>query len=135
DHLRSAFAAKLAVVATDAAEALAADDDAGHVGTTHEARLARACTALSLLGVSAAKMCLLRIADEGTPAVKTTLARALHAAATPEGRAVLVYLLSDEDVRAEAIASIGAAPWPEVLPHLIEVAESDDRVVMLALTA
>jgi hypothetical protein len=142
EYLRSAFAAKLAAVANEAAEALATAEEArapvpdalGPNGS-HATRLGRACAALSLLGVGVAKMCLLRIADEGTPAVKTTLARALRGAATPEGRAVLVHLLSDEDAQADALAAIAVAPWPEVLQHLMEVAESDDRMVQPALKA
>ena len=130
EHERSAFAAKLGAVAREAAEALAEAGDAG-AGTAHD-RFGRACIALSRLRVESARGTLLRIADEGTRAVKSALASALSGAGTPEGRAVLVHLLSDDDARGDAILAIGAAPWPEVLPALIEVAEADDHAARLA---
>ncbi|HVH44088.1 MAG TPA: hypothetical protein VM925_17175 [Labilithrix sp.] len=129
EHERSALASKLGPLARDAAAALAAGE-ADSEGNT--ARLGRACTGLSVLRVEAAKNCLLRIADEGTPAVKSTLARALRATKTSEGRAVLVHLLSDDDARKDAIIAIGAAPWPGVLQALIEVAEADDHAARIA---
>ena len=39
---------------------------------------------------------------------------------------MLIYLLSDDDARTEAIRAIDAAPWPSVLPALIEVSEADE---------
>jgi hypothetical protein len=135
EHMRSAFAAKLATVALDAAEALATAEEAGEGTDAYATRLGRACSALSLLGVGTAKTCLLRIADEGTRVVKTTLAQSLRSTETTAARAVLVYLLSDDDAQADAIGAIGAAPWPEVLPSLIEIAEGDDRAVRLSLKA
>jgi hypothetical protein len=135
EHLRSAFASKLAIVARDAAGALAAADEAGLNTAPLVPELERVCVALSLLGVAAAKSCLYRIADEGTPAVKTALARALTRTKTPGGRAVLVHLLSDDDARAPALRAIEEAPWPEVLQQLIEIAEADDKSVRLTLFA
>lgn len=132
EHERSAFASKLAAVARDAADALAAAAEAGEPSAAHEARLGRACVALSRLRVEGARTGLLRLADEGTRPVKSALARALRETRTAEGRAVLVYLLSDDEARGEAILAIGSAPWPEVLPALIEVAEADDHAARLA---
>lgn len=128
EHERSAFAAKVATVAREAAAAFE-----GSSGES-DSMLARACLALSVLRVELAKTVLMRIADQGTPAVKSAMARALREAKTAEGRAVLVHLLSDDDAREGAILAIGAAPWPEVLPALIEVAEADDHAARLAAT-
>lgn len=126
EHERSALANTIAVVAKDAAAALA-DDDADRATS-----FKRACIALATLRVGIAKSTLLRVADEGTKVAKGALARALAETTTPEGRAVLVHLLSDDDARDEAIVAIGEAPWPEVLPALIEVAEADDLAARLA---
>ena len=134
EHERSALAAKLGAIVKDAAAALAAAEEAGGETTAHAARLGRACVGLSLLRVEVAKSALLRVADEGTPTVKAALAHALRASETAEGRAVLVHLLSDDDAQADAVLAIGAGPWPEVLPALIEVAEANDRVARLAAT-
>jgi hypothetical protein len=135
EHERSALAGKVAAIAKEAALQLAAAADAGDATAAHETRLSRASLALSLLRVEIAKSALLRIADEGTKAAKSTLAQALRATKTAEGRAVLLYLLSDDDARCDAIRSIGAAPWPEVLPALIEVAEADEHAARVAAEA
>ena len=132
EHERSSFAAKLAVVAREAAATFAAAVEAGEGTSAHEARFGRACIALARLRVEVARSALLRIADEGTTPIKAALAHALRETRTAEGRAVLVHLLSDDDVRADAILAIGCAPWPEVLPALIEVAEADDHAARLA---
>jgi hypothetical protein len=128
EHERSALAAKVAVAARDAAAAVEANTAGG------EEKLARACVALSILRVEGAKSTLLRVADEGIPAVKLALVRALRQTTTVEGRAVLVHLLADDDARDEVIRTIGVSPWPEVLPALIEVAEADDHAARLAAT-
>jgi hypothetical protein len=125
EHERSAFAGKLASHARAAAETLEADG-------AREGELGRICIALSVLRVESAKSALLRLADEGSRVVKAALARALRETKTAEGRAVLVHLLSDDEARGDAILAIGAAPWPAVLPALIEVAESDDHAARLA---
>lgn len=135
EHTRSAFANKLAASARDAAAALESVFEIGDGATLappYEARFARACVALSVLRVESAKNALLRIADEATKPVRVALARALRGSRAAEGRAVLVHLLSDDDARDEAILAIGAAPWPEVLPALIEVAEGDEHAARLA---
>ncbi|MBN9161382.1 MAG: hypothetical protein J0I07_10490, partial [Myxococcales bacterium] len=132
EHERSALASKVAAVARDTATALAEAGEAGQATSEYETSFKRACTALATLRVEIAKNTLLRIADEGTKAVKGALARALAETKTTEGRAVLVHLLSDDDARGEAIVAIGEAPWPEVLPALIEVAETDDLAARLA---
>ena len=132
EHERSALASKLAVAARDAAESLAAADERGESGSAHEVRLGRACVALSRLRVETARNSLLRIADEGTRSVKSALAHALRETNTAEGRAVLVHLLSDDEARDDAILAIGSAPWPGVLPALIEVAEADDHAARFA---
>ncbi|MBX3207104.1 MAG: hypothetical protein KF764_18805 [Labilithrix sp.] len=132
EHERSAFAAKVAAAAREAAAALTAADEAGEGTFAHETSFGRACLALSILRVEGAKSALLRLADEGSHVVKTTLAQALRESRTAEGRAALVHLLSDDDACPDAILAIGAAPWPEVLPALIEVAEADDHAARLA---
>ncbi len=132
EHERSALASKVAAVARDTATALAEAAEAGQTTSGYETSFKRACIALATLRVEIAKSTLLRIADEGTKAVKGALARALAETRTTEGRAVLVHLLSDDDARGEAIVAIGEAPWPEVLPALIEVAETDDLAARLA---
>lgn len=127
EHVRSAMASKLAPVAREAAAVF---------GTSAEipaATLGRACAALALLRVELAKHCLFRIADEGSHAVKATLAQALRGTATTEGRSVLVHLLSDDDAFLDAISAIGVSPWPAVLPALIEVAEADRAAAELAV--
>lgn len=134
-HLRSAFAGKLSPIAREAAAAVAAAEEAGESSAVRRRDLERLLRGLAVLHVAAAKASLLRIADEGTPAVKATLARALRGGESSEARAVLAYLLSDEDARAEAIVAIAAAPWPEVLPDLIEIAEVDDASLRLAIHA
>jgi HEAT repeat protein len=119
----------------EAAEVLAAAEEANAVTHVHTTRFERAVTALSFVRVEVARNCLLRIADEGTRAVKVALTNALRQTETSEGRAVLVHLLSDDDVRTDAILAIGCAPWPEVLPALIEIAESDDHTARLSAKA
>lgn len=131
EHVRSAMAARLTPLARDAAAALATS--AHFSSQPHSQMLARACSALAVLRVDAAKQCLLRIADEGSRTAKATLANALRATKTAEGRAVLVHLLSDDEVRGAAILAIGDEPWPEILAHLIEIAETDERAAILAL--
>ncbi len=131
EHTRSALASKLGIVAREAADALAAAEEADQPAAEHETRLGRATAALSRLRVELARTCLLRIADEGSKRVKASLADALRETRTAEGRAVLVHLLSDDDARGDAILAIGSAPWPEVLPALIEVAEADDHAARL----
>lgn len=123
EHERSALAAKLALVARETT---------GLGEESPKPRFGRACRGLSVLRVEVARTALLRIADEGTKAAKAALAHALRETRTPEGRAALVHLLSDDEARGDAILAIGAAPWPEVLPALIEVAEEDDHAARLA---
>ena len=135
EHERSALASKLAAAAREAADALATAEETGEATDPHEARVGRACVALSRLRVELARTALLRIADEGTRSVKSALAEALRGTTTTEGRAVLVHLLSDDEARPDAILAIGAAPWPEVVPALIEVAEADDQAAQLAIAA
>lgn len=132
-HLRSALATRLGAIAREAAASLAEPGSAaeGEVASS----FARACLGLSVLRVEAAKNALLRLADEGTPLVKTSLAHAIGGGTSFEARAVLVHLLSDDDAIAAALVAIGRAPWPEILPALIEIAESDDRAARLAATA
>jgi hypothetical protein len=134
EHERSAFAGKIIAVARDAMAAIESATRSGEGISVHEARFARACIALSSLRVEVAKSALVRIADEGTPTVKSALAHALRETRTTEGKAVLVHLLSDDDARDDAVLAIGASPWPEVLPALIEVAEGDEHVARLAAT-
>lgn len=132
---RFALATKLTAVVRDAAVALegaASVGDGSELAPAFEAHLARACVALAVLRVESAKNALLRVADEGTKPVKDALARALRTSRTAEARAVLVHLLSDDEARSEAILAIGEAPWAEVLPALIEVAEDDDQTARLA---
>jgi hypothetical protein len=133
EHVRSALASRLSTLAREAAVAL---EGAAHLGpdaaAPYEARLVRACAALARLRALAAKNALLRIADEGTRPVKDALARSLRTSRTAEARAVLVHLLSDDEARGEAILAIGEAPWPDVLPALIEIAEGDDLTARLA---
>jgi hypothetical protein len=139
EHQRSAVAAKIAFIAKEIAAALARAEEVGGPTTALATKLTRACIALSVLRVDLARSCLFRIADEGTPSVKSVLAHSLRDTKTSEGRAVLVHLLSDDDARADAIVAIGgaisAAPWPEALPLLIEVAEADDHAARLAMKA
>jgi hypothetical protein len=132
-HERSALAASLVAHAKAQAAAFVAAEEAT-VGA-EGARLRRLCLALSRMRVESAKKCLLRLADEGTPALKSLLADALRESGTTEGRAVLVHLLSDDDARTAAIVAIAAAPWPEVLQVLLELAETDDRTARLAVHA
>ncbi len=134
EHERSAFAAKLALAAREAMAAVVELETTGKDCRAHSTVLGRACVGLSLLRVEGAKSALLRIADEGSIAVKRTLAEALRETTTAEGRATLVYLLSDDDVRGDAIVAIGDKPWPAVLPLLIEVAEADEKCARLAAT-
>lgn len=132
EHERSALTGKLAPIARELAAAVTAAERAGSSSPVESTAFARACRALSILGVEAAKSCLLRIADEGSSGVKRELARALRATTTAAGRAVLVHLLADDDARGEAILAIAVAPWPEVLPILIEISEADDHSARLA---
>lgn len=139
EHQRWAIGSRVAFIAKEAADALARAEEVGGPTTALATKLTRACVALSVLRVDVAKACLFRIADEGTPSVKSVLAHALRDTKTTEGRAVLLHLLSDDDARSDAIVAIGgaigAAPWAEVLPVLIEVAEADDHAARLAMKA
>lgn len=135
EHERSALAARVAFVAKEVAEALMRAEAAGGPTTALATKLTRACVALSTLRVDAAKAALIRLADEGSASVKSVLAHALRDTTTPEGRAVLLYLLSDDEARVDAIVAISAAPWPEVLRTLIEVSEADDQSARLAAQA
>src|SRR5690606_19732747 len=103
-----ATATKLAAIAKEAATAIAAAEERGASTAAEITRLSRAVHALSLLRVEHAKRALLGIADESSFGVRRALARALRGTTTPEGRAVLVHLLADDDVRVEAILAIGA---------------------------
>jgi hypothetical protein len=132
EHQRSMFAAKLSLVAKEAADALETAPSSEKKAAC-ASLLGRACRALSLLRLEVAKTSLFRLADEGAPVVKDAIARSLSETSTTEARAVLVHLLSDDDGRESAIAAIGAGPWPEALPVLIEIAEADDRTARLAL--
>jgi hypothetical protein len=134
DHVRSALVGKLAPVVREMAAAGAAKEDLSQAapfatGLEHMLR------AIASMRVPAAKAFLVGIADEGTPAIKSVLARALRGVDAPEAHAVLGYLLSDEDARADAILAIAAAPWPAVLPTLIEIAEADEPSLRPALAA
>lgn len=131
EHERSMLSARLSLVAREAADALEAATTADRK-VACATLLGRACRALSLLRLEVAKTALLRLADEGAPAVKAAIARALRGTTAAEGRAVLVHLLSDDEGRDAAIAAIGVAPWPEVLPALIEIAEYDDEAARVA---
>ena len=132
DHERFTLASEIAGIAKRAADRLAHADE-NHVSTTsHATELGRAALALSMLRGEVAKNCLFRIADERSYAVKSALAKSLRETRTAEGRGILIYLLSDDDAQADALVAIGAAPWPEVLPALIEIAEADDRAARLA---
>ncbi|HVJ88438.1 MAG TPA: hypothetical protein VM580_01465 [Labilithrix sp.] len=132
---RWGLATKLAVIAKESATALAEADVSSKEAAMQAAQLARSSIALANLRVDVGKSALMRIADEGTPVVKAALARALRETTSPEGRAVLVYFLSDDEARGDAILAIGDAPWPEVLPALIEVAEGDEYSARLAARA
>ncbi|MBX3226326.1 MAG: hypothetical protein KIT84_42915 [Labilithrix sp.] len=132
DHERFTLANEIAVIARRTADALAHADEHRGPTTAHAAVLGRAALTLSMLRGEVARSTLIRIAEERSYAVKSALARALRETKTAEGRSVLVYLLSDDDAQADAIVAIGAAPWPEILPSLIEVAEADDRAARLA---
>lgn len=128
EQLRLAMAARLTHLARESTAALATAQS-----QPHAQMLARACSALAVLRIDAAKQCLLRIAEEGSRTAKATLANALRATKTPDGRAVLVHLLSDDEVRGAAILAIGEEPWPGILASLIEIAETDERAAVLAL--
>jgi hypothetical protein len=130
EQQRSMLASALGAIAKDAAEAALLEQ-----GSANAKRFQRAVIGLSMLRVEIAKNALLRVADEGTLSVKAALSDALRETATPEGRAVLVHLLADDDARLNAIVAIGAAPWPEALPILIEVAEGDDDAARVAALA
>jgi len=132
DHERFTLAGEVANIAKRAADALAHADENGGTTTGLSTELGRAAVALSILRGEVAKNCLHRIADERSYAVKSALARALRETRTVEGQSVLVYLLSDDDAQFDALVAIGAAPWPEILPALIEIAEADDRAARLA---
>jgi len=132
EHVRAATANKLAAIAREAAAAIAVAEECGASTSAETVRLSRAVHALSLLRVEHAKRHLLSLADDTSFGVRRAIARALRGTTTPEGRAVLVHLLADDDVRGEALLSIGEAPWPEVLPSLIEVAEADERAARFA---
>lgn len=98
-----------------------------------QAALDRILPTLARLRVDSAKNCLLRLADEESVVAKMALVRALRGTDTKATRAVFLHLLSDEAMQIEAISAIGEAPWSGVLPDLIELAESDDRVAKVAL--
>lgn len=135
DHERFSLAAEVAGIAKRTADRLAYADETGGDTTASSIELGRAAVALSILRGEVAKSCLQRLADERSYAVKAALARSLRETRTAEGRNILVYLLSDDDAQADAILAIGAAPWPEILPALIEIAEADDRAARLAARA
>jgi hypothetical protein len=128
DHERFTLASAIAGIAKRAADLLSEAEE----NAAHATELGRAAVALSILRGEIARTCLLRIAEERSYAVKAALARSLRETRTAEGRSILVYLLSDDDAQADALVAIGAAPWPEVLPALIEIAEADDRAARLA---
>lgn len=132
DHERFTLAGEVAGIAKRAADRLAHADEAGENTISHATELGRAAVALSMLRGEVARSCLQRIADERSYAVKAALARSLRDIRTAEARSILVYLLSDDDAQADALVAIGAAPWPEILPSLIEIAEADDRSARLA---
>ena len=132
DHERFTLSSEVAAIAKKTAEDLAEADESGRSTTALATELGRAAVALAMLRGEVAKNCLVRMAEERSYAVKAALARSLRETQTEEGRAVLVYLLSDDDAQADALVAIGAAPWPEILPALIEIAEADDRTARLA---
>ncbi|MFO0737641.1 MAG: HEAT repeat domain-containing protein [Labilithrix sp.] len=132
DHERFTLAGEVAGIAKRAADRLAHADESGENTVGHTTELGRAAVALSMLRGEVARNCLQRIADERSYAVKAALARSLRDIRTAEARSILVYLLSDDDAQADALVAIGAAPWPEILPSLIEIAEADDRAARLA---
>lgn len=132
EHARSALATRLAFITREAARGLGAATQTARIGAVLEPRLMRGVFALSLLRVESAKACLVGIADEESAPVKNVLARALTGTETNDGRALLVYLLSDDEVRAEAIRAISVRPWPGIVRSLIEVAEGDDDAARLA---
>lgn len=132
EHARSALATRLAFITREAARGLGQAQPNKRLGPVLGPRVARGVYALSVLRVEAAKACLFGIADEESAPVKAVLARALHGTESPEGRALLVYLLADDEVRGEAIRAIAAQPWPGVVRPLIEVAEGDDEAARLA---
>lgn len=135
DHERFTLANEIATIARRTADALAYADEHRSATAEHAETLGRAALALSMLRGEVARSTLIRIAEERSYAVKAALARALRETKTPEGRNVLVYLLSDDDAQADALVAIGAAPWADILPALIEVAEADDRAARLAARA
>jgi hypothetical protein len=135
DHVRAAVVGRLAKLARDESTVVAVAEQHGDTSALRRRDLERVLRALALSDVATARVPLVRLADEGTPALKTTLARALRGVASAEAHAVLAYLLSDEDARADALAAIAEAPWPEVLPDLIEIAEVDDTSLRLAIEA
>lgn len=124
DHTRAALAARLAPTAREAAGKIAEGDVSVLVP------FSRTVAALAHLRVESAKNCLLRLAEDESDPVKAAIARSLAGIRTVEARAVLVHLFSDDATRAEAIRAVRAAPWPEVLPALIELAEADDELAL-----
>lgn len=135
DHERFTLAGEVAGIAKRSADALTRAEETGADATRQMTELGRAAVALAILRGEIARSCLQRIADERSYTVKAALARSLRETRTPEAKNVLVYLLSDDDAQADALVAIGAAPWPEVLPALIEIAEADDRAARLAARA
>ena len=121
EHVRGALATQLIPLARVAAEG------------PDQAALDRLLPALARLRVDNAKNYLLRLADEESVVSKTALVRALRGTDTKATRAVFLHLLSDESMQIEAITAIGEAPWAGVLPDLIELAESSDRIARAAL--
>jgi hypothetical protein len=135
EHVRTAVAGRLAKILRYEANFIAIAEDHGETSALRRRDLERLLRALAIVDVAAARVPLVRLADEGTPSLKSTLARALRGVDSAEAHAVLAYLLSDEDARADALAAITEAPWPEVLPDLIEIAEVDDASLCLAIEA
>ena len=135
EHVRAAVVGRLAKIARDEATVVTVAEEHGDTSALRRRDLERILRALALSGVTAARVPLVRLADEGTASLKTTLARALRGVGSAEAHHVLAYLLSDEDARPDALAAIAEAPWPEVLPDLIEIAEVDDTSLRLAIEA
>lgn len=128
DHTRGALAAKLAPLARNAAVKLAEREGDPEAF----ARFSRTVVALAHLRVDGAKNCLVRLAEDESRPVKNAIARALAGNRTNAARIVILQLLSDDAARFEAIEAVRAAPWPEVLPALIELAEVDDAIARVA---
>jgi hypothetical protein len=135
EHVRAAIANTLAPIARDLTAIVSEAEETGQSAGARVRDLERVLHALAALRVPVAKSCFFRVADEGTTMVKATLARALRGSEGAEARAALAHLLSDDDARLAAIVAIAEAPWPAVLPDLMEIAEADDRSLRLAIKA